>query len=215
MGTPRRPGEPPPAWSARSSPARLHRAAHAGTGRAGQSGSGGHPPTARAPGHHHHSKPAVVRVSGLRAARRFRSSGGAPEVAPAGAACPRSRARLSHGLAGVELRGAVTSRDHHDRENVHRGPRRAQISSLASDAPGRPPGWSSARGCARKGPRRMRAMTRSRYNPPAMTRPFDVVTFDCYGTLVDWEAGIASAFAAATRADGVRVDRDQALDAYL
>jgi FMN phosphatase YigB (HAD superfamily) len=25
-------------------------------------------------------------------------------------------------------------------------------------------------------------------------RPFDVVTFDCYGTLIDWETGIARAF---------------------
>jgi 2-haloacid dehalogenase/putative hydrolase of the HAD superfamily len=32
-----------------------------------------------------------------------------------------------------------------------------------------------------------------------MSRPYDVITFDCYGTLIDWEAGIASAFAAATR----------------
>ena len=32
-----------------------------------------------------------------------------------------------------------------------------------------------------------------------MSRLCDVVTFDCYGTLIDWEAGIASAFAAAAR----------------
>ena len=25
-------------------------------------------------------------------------------------------------------------------------------------------------------------------------RPFDVITFNCYGTLIDWEAGIAEAF---------------------
>jgi FMN phosphatase YigB (HAD superfamily) len=25
-------------------------------------------------------------------------------------------------------------------------------------------------------------------------RSFDVVTFDCYGTLIDWESGIAEAF---------------------
>ena len=28
-----------------------------------------------------------------------------------------------------------------------------------------------------------------------MIKPFDVITFDCYGTLIDWEAGIAGAFA--------------------
>src|SRR5687767_513437 len=27
-----------------------------------------------------------------------------------------------------------------------------------------------------------------------MTRDFDIVTFDCYGTLIDWESGIAGAF---------------------
>ena len=27
-----------------------------------------------------------------------------------------------------------------------------------------------------------------------MARDFDIVTFDCYGTLIDWESGIASAF---------------------
>jgi 2-haloalkanoic acid dehalogenase type II len=30
-----------------------------------------------------------------------------------------------------------------------------------------------------------------------MTKLFDVVTFDCYGTLIDWEAGITGAFASA------------------
>src|SRR6266536_4941505 len=39
-------------------------------------------------------------------------------------------------------------------------------------------------------------------------REFDVITFDCYGTLVDWESGIRSAFAAAG------VDGDAALRAY-
>ena len=29
------------------------------------------------------------------------------------------------------------------------------------------------------------------------TRLFDVITFDCYGTLIDWEAGITGAFASA------------------
>src|SRR5438309_434867 len=28
-------------------------------------------------------------------------------------------------------------------------------------------------------------------------RPYDVVTFDCYGTLIDWERGIRDAFSAA------------------
>jgi 2-haloalkanoic acid dehalogenase type II len=33
-----------------------------------------------------------------------------------------------------------------------------------------------------------------------MGRRFDVVTFDCYGTLIDWESGIAAAFDAAAGA---------------
>ena len=45
-------------------------------------------------------------------------------------------------------------------------------------------------------------------------RRFDVLTFDCYGTLVDWERGIAEAFAAAAGADGVTLDRDAVLRAY-
>ena len=30
-----------------------------------------------------------------------------------------------------------------------------------------------------------------------MIKPFDAITFDCYGTLIDWEAGITGAFASA------------------
>jgi 2-haloalkanoic acid dehalogenase type II len=39
---------------------------------------------------------------------------------------------------------------------------------------------------------------------------FDFVTFDCYGTLIDWENGIADAFAQAYGA----IDRDAVLRAY-
>jgi 2-haloalkanoic acid dehalogenase type II len=39
-------------------------------------------------------------------------------------------------------------------------------------------------------------------------QPFDVITFDCYGTLIDWEGGISNAFreagAAATREEILR-----------
>jgi len=45
-------------------------------------------------------------------------------------------------------------------------------------------------------------------------RRFDVLTFDCYGTLVDWERGIAEAFGAAAQADGVTLDRAAILRAY-
>jgi 2-haloalkanoic acid dehalogenase type II len=39
-------------------------------------------------------------------------------------------------------------------------------------------------------------------------RRFDVITFDCYGTLIDWESGIRAAFAAAG------LDGENALRAY-
>ncbi len=39
-----------------------------------------------------------------------------------------------------------------------------------------------------------------------MTRPFAIITFDCYGTLIDWERGMTQAFAEASAADGVQLD---------
>ena len=47
-----------------------------------------------------------------------------------------------------------------------------------------------------------------------MAPPFDVITFDCYGTLIDWETGISSAVLAAAAADGVQLDRAAVLAAY-
>jgi 2-haloalkanoic acid dehalogenase type II len=47
-----------------------------------------------------------------------------------------------------------------------------------------------------------------------MARLYDVITFDCYGTLIDWEGGISNAFARAAAADTRRIDRAQALKAY-
>lgn len=43
---------------------------------------------------------------------------------------------------------------------------------------------------------------------------FDVITFDCYGTLIDWRGGIADAFERAARADGIAIDRSAVLSAY-
>lgn len=43
---------------------------------------------------------------------------------------------------------------------------------------------------------------------------YEVITFDCYGTLIDWESGIAEAFLAAAGADGVTLDRRAVLTAY-
>jgi 2-haloalkanoic acid dehalogenase type II len=47
-----------------------------------------------------------------------------------------------------------------------------------------------------------------------MDRTLDIVTFDCYGTLIDWESGIAAAFVDAARADGVILQREPILRAY-
>ena len=47
-----------------------------------------------------------------------------------------------------------------------------------------------------------------------MTRRYDIVTFDCYGTLVDWEDGIGSAFVREAAEDGVVLDRARVLAAY-
>jgi 2-haloacid dehalogenase/putative hydrolase of the HAD superfamily len=45
-------------------------------------------------------------------------------------------------------------------------------------------------------------------------RSYDVITFDCYGTLIDWETGISTAFAQAAAADGPQIDRARLLRAY-
>jgi 2-haloalkanoic acid dehalogenase type II len=47
-----------------------------------------------------------------------------------------------------------------------------------------------------------------------MARPYDVITFDCYGTLIDWQGGISAAFTRAAAADGVPLEREAILKAY-
>ena len=47
-----------------------------------------------------------------------------------------------------------------------------------------------------------------------MSAEFDVVTFDCYGTLVDWESGITSAFLRAAARGGIVVKPADVLAAY-
>jgi 2-haloalkanoic acid dehalogenase type II len=47
-----------------------------------------------------------------------------------------------------------------------------------------------------------------------MARLYDVITFDCYGTLIDWESGISTAFRRAAAADMPQPDRTQLLQAY-
>jgi len=43
---------------------------------------------------------------------------------------------------------------------------------------------------------------------------FDVLTFDCYGTLIDWEAGISSALLAMLAAHGVQATVEDVLATY-
>jgi 2-haloalkanoic acid dehalogenase type II len=45
-------------------------------------------------------------------------------------------------------------------------------------------------------------------------RNHEIVTFDCYGTLIDWETGIINAFQAAAAADKVELSPEQIIDAY-
>ena len=47
-----------------------------------------------------------------------------------------------------------------------------------------------------------------------MTRHFDIVTFDCYGTLIDWEGGIAGAFLGTAAEDDVTLRREDVLRHY-
>jgi 2-haloalkanoic acid dehalogenase type II len=45
-------------------------------------------------------------------------------------------------------------------------------------------------------------------------RPYDVITFDCYGTLIDWDGGISGAFAKAVAETGARLDAHQVFEGY-
>jgi 2-haloalkanoic acid dehalogenase type II len=47
-----------------------------------------------------------------------------------------------------------------------------------------------------------------------MERSFDIITFDCYGTLIDWESGIADAFLDAAQKEGIILRRQDVLRAY-
>lgn len=43
---------------------------------------------------------------------------------------------------------------------------------------------------------------------------FDALTFDCYGTLIDWEAGLSAALRAILEPRGIAPDRDALLETY-
>ena len=43
---------------------------------------------------------------------------------------------------------------------------------------------------------------------------FDVLTFDCYGTLIDWEAGLLAALRPPLAARGIEAPADTLLEAF-
>lgn len=43
---------------------------------------------------------------------------------------------------------------------------------------------------------------------------FEALTFDCYGTLIDWETGLGEAFRVAMRGHGMELDREDVLERY-
>jgi 2-haloacid dehalogenase/putative hydrolase of the HAD superfamily len=43
---------------------------------------------------------------------------------------------------------------------------------------------------------------------------FDIITFDCYGTLIDWDGGIAASFKDAALVDGVDLHSERVLAVY-
>src|SRR3954468_6869037 len=53
--------------------------------------------------------------------------------------------------------------------------------------------------------------------PSRMALPKNIqwVTFDVYGTLIDWESGVADAFEREARKDGFTLDRTQVIDLFL
>lgn len=50
---------------------------------------------------------------------------------------------------------------------------------------------------------------------PDSRREYDVITFDCYGTLVDWEGGISAAIVGAAARAGKNVEPRRALELYM
>lgn len=44
---------------------------------------------------------------------------------------------------------------------------------------------------------------------------FDLITFDCYGTLIDWEGGIVAAFQREAARDGLALEPGRIIEAYM
>jgi 2-haloalkanoic acid dehalogenase type II len=48
-----------------------------------------------------------------------------------------------------------------------------------------------------------------------MKADFEIITFDCYGTLIDWESGIIAAFQSQAEREGLNLDAKQIIAAYM
>jgi 2-haloacid dehalogenase/putative hydrolase of the HAD superfamily len=48
-----------------------------------------------------------------------------------------------------------------------------------------------------------------------MQKTFDLITFDCYGTLIDWEGGIVRAFQSEAGKDGLALQAPEIIEAYM
>ena len=44
---------------------------------------------------------------------------------------------------------------------------------------------------------------------------FEIITFDCYGTLIDWEGGIVAAFQSQARHHGIELEADRIMETYM
>jgi 2-haloacid dehalogenase len=49
----------------------------------------------------------------------------------------------------------------------------------------------------------------------ALPKKIEFVTFDCYGTLIDWETGVFEAFQKEASRDGFTVDRDELIPRFI
>jgi 2-haloacid dehalogenase/putative hydrolase of the HAD superfamily len=49
----------------------------------------------------------------------------------------------------------------------------------------------------------------------ALPKKIEFVTFDCYGTLVDWETGVFEAFEKEAKRDGFTVNRDELIPRFI
>ena|SRR5579864_3579085 len=68
-------------------------------------------------------------------------------------------------------------------------------------------------------PPRLKAISELATDPKFNVKPvrfdqFEVITFDCYGTLIDWESGILAAVGGALAAHSQELNREQVLQAY-